>query len=119
MEAIKILRDIKRGKDITPYMVNKFIESLGIKAILNKPLPIVLGSKTITDKKIVYSEEHIYDMLYLFYGYIPKTIKRKELFNIITRIIISPPTDFMDRIFNGEIQIDINTFIKRFMKELN
>ncbi|AYP74099.1 hypothetical protein [Fowlpox virus] len=119
MEAINILRGIKRGKEITPSMVDKFLKSLDITDIVNKPLPIVLGSKTITNKKIVYSEDHIYDMIYVFYGYIPETIKRKELFNIITRRIISPPTDFMNRIFNKETQIDVNTFIKRFMKELN
>ncbi|ARF02804.1 SWPV1-243 [Shearwaterpox virus] len=119
MEAIKVMRDIKKGKDITPSMVEIFIDSLDIRTVVNKPLPIILDSKTITDKKLIYSEDYIYKMIQLFYGYTPKIIKKKEFFNIMSRRIMSPPTDFMNKLFGKEIQIDINTFVKRFLNELN
>ncbi|UWX11438.1 CRPV-329 [Crowpox virus] len=119
MEAINIMRDIKRGKDITPSMIKKFIQSLDIETAVNKSLPIVLDSKMITDKRIIYSKDHIYGMIQLFYGYIPKTIKKKDFFNIMSRRIISPPDDFMNRIFGSEVQLDINMFAETFLKELN
>ncbi|UOX38611.1 hypothetical protein [Finch poxvirus] len=119
MEAINIMRDIKRGKDITPSMIEKFIKSLDIETVVNKPLPIVLDSKTITHRRIIYSKDHIYGMIQLFYGYIPKTIKKKDFFNIMSRKIISPPDDFMNRIFGNEVQLDVSIFTEIFLKELN